>query len=165
MQSGATMDILTIAINMEDEGAKFYRSLAEKTESRPFKAVLNMMAEDEDKHKKVFEAWQKKDPIPMDDSQVVFEANSIFKEAQKSDFIDANSQLDLYLKARDREQEAVKYYTDLKNRPENTSNAGLIDKIIREENKHLALLTDLIEFISQPEQWVESAEFGIRAHY
>ena len=159
------MDILSVAVDMEDEGAKFYRSLAEKTDSKPFKAVLNMMAEDEDKHKKVFEAWKKKQSIPMEESEVVAEANAIFKDAQKADFLDVGTQLDLYVKARDREKEAVRHYSELKNRPEYAADGELIDKIIREEQKHVTLLTELIEFIAQPEQWVESAEFGVRSHY
>ena len=74
------MDILNIAITMEDEGAKFYRSLAEKTDSAAFKSVLNLMANDEDKHQKVFEAWQKKNQVPLEDSTVVSEVNTMLKE-------------------------------------------------------------------------------------
>ena len=159
------MDILSLAISMEEEGAKFYRSLADAAKSKPFKAVLSMMAEDEDKHKKAFKAWKEKNPIDPEESQMIAKANSIFHEAGKEDFISAKMQLELYIKARDKEQEAVEHYLKLQEQPEYASNRELIGKIIEEERKHLALLTDLIEYISQPEQWVESAEFGVRSHY
>ena len=159
------MDILNIAITMEDEGAKFYRSLAEKTDSAAFKSVLNLMARDEDKHQKVFEAWRKKNRIPIEDSNVVSEVNTIFKEAQKVDFVNASEQLDLYNQALSKESEAIEYYEKLKEDPEHASSLELIDKIIKEEKKHHAILTDLIEYISQPDSWVESAEFGVRAAY
>ncbi|MBT4286961.1 MAG: ferritin family protein [Deltaproteobacteria bacterium] len=159
------MDILNIAITMEDEGAKFYRSLAEKTDSAAFKSVLNLMANDEDKHQKVFEAWQKKNQVPLEDSTVVSEVNTIFKAANKADFVNAQDQLDLYNQALSKEGEAIEYYEKLKAEPEHAASIELIDKIIKEEKKHQAILTDLIEYISQPDSWIESAEFGVRAAY
>ena len=37
--------------------------------------------------------------------------------------------------------------------------------LIKEEKEHYRLLNDLVLLVSRPEEWVESAEFGLREDY
>lgn len=159
------MDVLSKAISMEIEGAEFYRNLAENSKSNSLKVILNLLAEDEEKHEKTFKAWQKNKKVPMVESKTVSDGDSIFQDVKKEDFVKAHSQLDLYIKAREMEQQGIDYFTEQKQNPENELNGEIIDKIIAEEKRHYKLLTNIIEFIATPDDWVESAEFGLRGNY
>lgn len=159
------MDVLSKAINMEIEGAEFYRNLAKNSKSNSLKVILNLLAEDEEKHEKTFRAWKNNKKVAMVESKTISEVDSIFQDVQKEDFIKAHSQLELYMKARDMEQQGIDYFTEQKENPENELNIEIIDKIIAEEKRHYKLLTNIIEFIATPDDWVESAEFGVRGEY
>ena len=101
----------------------------------------------------------------MVESKTISDGDTIFQGVLKEDFVKAHSQLELYMKARDMEQHGIDYFTEQKRNPENELNVEIIDKIIAEEKRHYKLLTNIIEFIATPDDWVESAEFGVRGDY
>jgi rubrerythrin len=44
-------------------------------------------------------------------------------------------------------------------------NEEIFDYLIGQEQEHLILFEELVKMVTRPEEWVESAEFGIREDY
>jgi rubrerythrin len=48
---------------------------------------------------------------------------------------------------------------------DNDKDKELFEFLLREERKHLTLFDELVKMLTRPEEWVESAEFGLREDY
>jgi len=159
------MKIFDMAIDLELNGEQFYRSLAEDSKSAGLKSVFNMLADDETKHKKIFEQMQESDEAEMDDTKIIQESNSIFKGLKKDDFINEKKQAEVYKKALELEQKSIIYYKELIDLAGNEKSKEALQKVIGEEEKHSRLLEFLIEYVSRPDTWVEDAEFYLKENY
>ena len=159
------MKIFDMAIELELNGEQFYRSLAEDTNSPGLKSVFNMLADDETKHKAVFENMQENDHSEIKDTAILKEADSVFKELNKDDFLNEEKQLDVYKKALELEQKSISYYGELIDLAEDERAKDALRKVIGEEEKHSRLLEFIIEYVARPDTWVEDAEFYLKENY
>jgi len=159
------MKIFDMAIDLELNGEQFYRSLAEDSKSPGLKRMFNMLADDETKHKKMFEKMQEDGDIEIEDTLILEESNSIFKDLKKSDIVNEEKQVKVYKKALELENKSIEYYGELMGLVENEKGKAALQKVIGEEKKHRRLLEFIIEHVSRPETWVEDAEFYIREEY
>jgi len=159
------MKIFEMAIELELNGEQFYRSLAEDAKSSGLKTIFNMLADDETKHKTIFEKMQSEDHSEISDTLIIKEANTIFKQFNKGDFTNEVKQLEVYKRALELEQKSIEYYKELIYLAENEKTRSAILKIISEERKHSDLLEFLIEYVAKPDTWVEDAEFYLKEEY
>ena len=159
------MDIFDIAMEMEREGARFYRDLAAKATTKGFINIFTMLAEDEINHEKIF-AMLKKGTVPtMYATRVSDNAKAVFKEFKKEDFINENKQMALYERALEVELKAIEYYSEQLEEVSSKEIKKAIEAIITEERRHYDLLDDIIVMLERPASWVENAEFGVRPEY
>ncbi|MFA7129026.1 MAG: ferritin family protein [Sphaerochaeta sp.] len=159
------MDIFSIAIQMEKEGAAFYQELASKTTTKGLQSIFTMLAEDEVKHQQVFTTL-KQNTIPvMVPSKAEKSAKTIFKSFKKDDFKKETNQMKLYEKALDIEENSIEFYTSQINTLKTEEMRKAVEAIIREENSHYSMLEELIKMLNRPNSWVEDAEFGVREDY
>jgi rubrerythrin len=154
------MDIFEFAMQMEQDGEKFYRALAEKSDNPGFRSIFTMMAEDEVKHYHIFQQMKTGAPA-MPESQVLTLAKNIFQEMiETGKIFDANSsQLELYQEARTIEKKSRDFYREKAMEVPETKQRELLLQIAAEEERHYFLLYNIIELVLRPQTWVENGEF------
>ncbi len=148
--------MLRLAVEIEEKGERFYRSLAEHASDEELQELFLYLAVEEEKHKDIFnhmitcinEADFEEDyPEKHFDFLNDFAENSVFnlggleeKPAVERDF---KSALNLALQ---RELESIAFYQELKDFIEEEQH-HLIDKIIREERQHFSKLSQVKEIL------------------
>lgn len=164
-QGEVTMDIFTIAIQLEQEGSTFYEDLAANATTEGLKSIFTMLAKDEKKHEKVFTSLKNKSVPAMVPSDVADEAQTIFKQFNKDTYLKEAPQVSMYEKALTIEQKSIDLYTSHLKDIEGTESQNAVKRIIAEEKKHYETLEELVKLVSRPQRWVEDAEFGVRKDY
>ena len=153
-------NIFEYAMQMEKDGEDFYRQLAQKTGNNGMKTILTMLADEEVKHYDAIEKIKTQN-TQIAESEILIDAKNVFvqiKESGESFNFDIN-EADLYKKARDIEKKSRDFYKEKANEVTEKYQKELLLKLAIEEQKHYILLDNIIEFVSQPEQWLEDAEF------
>ena len=67
--------------------------------------------------------------------------------------------------ALEKEKESIELYEKMLEDAVDEKEKMLFKFLIKEEKEHYKLLNDLVLLVSRPEEWVESAEFGLREDY
>lgn len=159
------MNFLHFAKTMELQSSKQYRELADKTQQREIAGIFNFLANEEEKHFKLFDAWEKiENPPPSEDSGISEYAKKIFHALSdhfKTAGVPAIDYDDVYVKALGFENESIQFYKDALNGEDVTDKAqrALLEHIIDEEEKHAWLIAALMEFQRHPGEWLENAEW------
>ncbi|MDD3052624.1 MAG: ferritin family protein [Candidatus Cloacimonetes bacterium] len=161
------MSILNNAIKMEIEGEEYYRKLAERNKDNPPHGVFQKLADDEKEHAHVLKQKEEHRECTIKKSQTFQKASSVFQSLEefKSDIREIPSQIDSYRFALEKEKESIDLYTDLKEKSESSDDKEIFDFLIEQEKDHYNTINNLIDLLTQAEDWVESAEFGIRPKY
>ena len=159
------MKVFDMAIDLELNGEQFYRSLAEDAKSSGLKSVFNMLADDETKHKMIFQNLGENVFTDIEDTAIISNSNTVFTTMKKEDFVNEKDQINVYKKALEIEQKSIEYYKELLGLAEDLQSATAVERIIFEEEKHSRLLEYLIEYVSKPDTWVEDAEFYLKEDY
>lgn len=155
------MDIFTFAMEKEKYAEKYYRDLAEKTDSTGLKNILLMLADDEVKHYNIVKTMKEEHP-DVQPSEVIRNSKKIFSKMKnaKEKFNFSVSHIDLYKKAQTFEKNSELFYAEQAARSENKSHKEIFLKLVEEERKHYFLLEHVILFLCQPWNWLENAEFN-----
>jgi rubrerythrin len=161
------MGILTNAIKMEIDGEKYYRNLAEMNKDNHLHGVFQKLADDEKDHAHVLKQKEEHQECTLKKSQTFQKASSVFQSLEefKSEIKEIPSQIDSYRFALEKEQESIDLYTDLKEKAESGGDKEIYDFLIEQEKDHYNTINSLIDFLTKSEDWVESAEFGVREKY
>jgi len=144
-------EIYQFAINIEENGEKFYRKVSEKFSDEKIKEIFNFLAEEEVKHKETFKNLLEKikeynppETYPGEyfaylkaySNELIFPPQ-IEKEVEKSSGIEEI--IDFAIR---RELDSILYYTEIKNFVPETQHS-LLDKIIEQERQHFIKLSNL----------------------
>jgi rubrerythrin len=161
------MGILTNAIKMEIDGEKYYRNLAEMNKDNHLHGVFQMLADDEKDHAHVLKQKEEHQKCTLKKGQTFQKASSVFQSLEefKSEIKEIPSQIDSYRFALEKEKESIDLYTDLKEKSESSDDKEIYDFLIEQEKDHYKTINSLIDFLTKSEDWVESAEFGVREKY
>lgn len=145
-------EIFQLAIRIEENGEKFYRSMAEKLPDQQVKELFSFLADEEVSHKNFY-----KDILSKIDTFEPYESypgeyfsylrayanNIIFSEktfeVKLEQIADALSAIDFAIKA---ELDSILYYQEIKKLVPEKKHAQ-IDEIIDEERRHFVKLTDI----------------------
>ena len=157
------MNILQNSIDIERQGKEYYLILARQTPLPELAGIFNFLAGEEQKHIEQFEALTKKvrpDPLPestaLENAQKVFSkmtAGFAIKESLE-DYVTA------YQKARDFEQKSIDYYQGALSQKLHADQCAVFTYILKQEQAHLHLMENLIEFVRRPKEWLENAEWN-----
>jgi rubrerythrin len=153
-------NVFEYAMQMEKDGEDYYRQLAQKAGNKGMKTILTMLADEEVKHYNALEKI-KTQKTQIAESEILTDAKNVFvqiKESGESFHFDIN-EADLYKKAKDIEKKSRDFYTEKAGEVTEEYQKELFLILADEEQKHYVLLDNIIEFVSQPEQWLEDAEF------
>lgn len=161
------MSILELAISLEHDLESFYRQQAELSKGNSLSVVFTLLAKEEENHARILESNSDKLVLPLTDSDILSEIQSIFKSMDdfKLEIKDIPSQLDTYRMALGKEEESLKFYRELQANASDEQSKTVFQYLIKQEDKHCIILEELIKLVNRPEEWVESAEFGIREDY
>ena len=156
------MNIFQFVQQMEKDGEAYYRELAQKTNDKGLKTILNNLAEDEVKHFKIFSEMEKNAEPEMISTEVLANAKNVFQSLKEEKAgIDVEGQeMEAYEKARDVELHSESFYREKAGEVDNAHHRALFNRIAEEEKKHAHLLEGIIEYISRPDVWLENAEFN-----
>ncbi|KHE92395.1 MAG: ferritin family protein [Candidatus Scalindua rubra] len=155
------MDIYKYAMQMELDGRHFYLDLANKTDNAGIKGILTMMAESEAKHYNIILSMQKNDKTPYStDTEALTEIKNIFKQMKDEKEINVDvSQVELYKKALEVETNSEKFYLERADGEKDPHKKEIFLTLAKEEKSHCILLENIVNFVSQPDNWVENSEW------
>lgn len=156
------MSIFDFAIQMEEDGEKFYRELAEKSKNEGLKTIFNKLADDELEHYQVFQNIKDHTPLDVKNTTVLEDSKNIFagmKPEESFDFGDVDEQKKAYHTALEMEMKSFLFYEEKAEEADTPEAIKLLRAIAKEERRHYRLVEGLLEFISRPDQWIEDAEY------
>jgi rubrerythrin len=163
------MNILDQAMSIETEGIQFYTELSQKTEAREIAGIFGFFAREEKRHYEIFDAWKKNIKAPdIDDANVLGKAGEIFRtlSAQFTTAgVPAIDHDEAYKKALRLEEKSIAYYNDISGRLANEEQRLMLKLIIHQEQTHVKLINQLMEFQRHPNEWLENAEWNHQDEY
>jgi rubrerythrin len=153
MDAFKASDVFEVAIQIEDNGEKFYRHAINLTDDPKMKDILEFVANEEVKHKKLFQGMASKvgdDYVPPESypgeycNYVRAYAKNLVFPAEKleTEFGKIKTMGDALEFAIQREIESILYYLEMRNFIP-ASHRQEVDDIIDEERKHYLRLADL----------------------
>ncbi len=145
-------EIFQVAIKIEENGENFYRAMADKFDDPKLKEIFNYLADEEIKHKRLYEDMvsniEKYEPFESYPEEYfayirAYADNLIFSSEKLRENIekisDPISALEFAIGA---ELNSILYYQEIKKFVAENKRQ-VIDKIIDEERRHFVKLTDL----------------------
>jgi rubrerythrin len=152
-------EILQIAEKVEHNGAKFYLKAAELFDDLEFRDICYKLASWKARHEKILAQRRKRfsektgefgtfDPNNYVLSNPhVMAGLAVFatKAGHLKEPLGKENIKDLFKDAINRAKEAVVFYNGLKSFARDPASEDTIDKIIKEENRHIRLLTEQLE--------------------
>ncbi len=153
METFEVGDVFEVALQIEMHGERFYRHAVSLTDAPKMKDVFSFAAEEEAKHRQIFQAMAAKvgkdykppESYPGEYCNYVraYADNLVFpKEKMEAQFSGIKNVEDALEFAIQREIESILYYLEMKNFvpvPQREE----VDRIIDEERKHYLRLSDL----------------------
>jgi len=158
---------LNFAIQMENEGEKYYMDQAEKNKDNALHSVCLSLANDEKRHAQILINKMNEMPYVLGAMDTLEKAKSVFeglgdmKLPQKGTL----NQFDFYRMAVDIEQKSIALYTEYKAQSQNEKEKELFDYLIKQEKQHFETLDEISRMIRQSMELFENAEFGLRPEY
>ncbi|WMJ85699.1 ferritin-like domain-containing protein [Anaerocolumna sp. MB42-C2] len=161
------MDTLELALSLEFDLEKYYGAQAEKNKGNSLFVVFTMLAEEEQKHTEILLGKADVLDLNIQDKNILKEARELFSQMRdfKSDIKELPSQLDSYRMALEMEEKSLKFYKNLRDMAETDKEKETYQYLIKQEDVHCIILEELVKLTTRPEEWVESAEFGLREDY
>ena len=159
------MNSLELAIEMEMDSKRFYLEQAEKTEDSGLKSIFITLAEEESIHARILK--NKADTLSYELVDTYAEIKNIFVEI--GDYKNIIKQLpdaiDVYTLGLENEKKSIDLYQKMLQEAVDERDKKIFEYLIEQENDHYKVLEQLIEMVNRPNEWVESAEFGLRKEY
>ncbi len=155
------MNIFDFAIEKEKLSENYYRTLAQKTGHKGLRNIMLMLADEEAKHIQVVTQLKENIEPELAQSALLVNVKAVFQKMRDAaDKFDLNvSEIEMYQKAREIEQQAKSFYQEKADEVEDMAQKKIFNLLAAEEQKHYFLLDNIVEFVSRPQQWLEDAEF------
>ena len=161
------MDIYEFAMQMEKDGENYYRQLMQKCKNTGLKKIFAMLADEEVKHYEFIEQLRLKSGQPqVENTRLLEKVKNIFiqmkDDKQEQDpQVDTKEETNAYRKARDIEEMSRSFYLEKAEEVKDEQAKLLLKKLAKEEEKHLHIMENIVEFVSraEPGKWLENAEW------
>ncbi len=154
------VNIFIYAMQMEKDGEDYYYQLAQETNDKSLRAVFSMLAQEEAKHYEIISKARTARP-QMAETSILTDVKNIFAQMVDSgeSFDPDSGQVGAYKKAQEIEKKSMDFYREKAKVVEQEYQKEIFLKLAEEEKKHYFLLQNIIDYVSQPETWLENAEF------
>jgi len=155
------MDILCFGMQMELDGKTFYEENASKLEDANAADILRFLADEEQKHHDYIKAFRdgSKELPP---SRLVEDVRNVFqrmKDRNETFVTERSSMISVLEKGLEMEDRSIGFYQERASASESADDRDVFLLLKRQEDKHYALLSSMIEFYDRPHRWLEDAEF------
>ncbi|MFO8085761.1 MAG: ferritin family protein [Desulfobacterales bacterium] len=148
-----SVDILDVAVQLEKNGEKIFRTAVEKVKYRDLAELLEWMADQEKEHIQWFTDLKQKIKEPFNDPVIQEMGKEILQDTLKGASFDLNnvdfSRIDevkeLLTISIEFEKDTAVFYELLLSFVEDPETKELIEKIIDEEHNHVRLLKEFVE--------------------
>lgn len=159
------MNSIELAIGMEMDSKRFYMEQAEKAADSGLKSIFHTLAEEESIHARILKS--KAETLPYELVDTYAEIKSIFVEI--GNYKDIIKQIpdavDVYRTALENEKKSFDLYKEMLEDATDEKDKKIFEFLIEQESDHYKVMEQLIELVDRPNEWVESAEFGVRKEY
>lgn len=162
------MDVFDFAMKIELEGKAAYEKQAKATQHPGLRKILEEMAQDEQCHYEVFKRMKEQNgptgetPLSqvLDNVKVFFEKMTV-EEATAF----PSAEVEAWRRLRDNELDAEAFYREKAGEATDEKTRKALEQIADEEKKHHQLIENMIDFLTEPQGWLENAEWrGTSAH-
>ena len=155
------MNAYEYAMEVEKEGEKYYRELANMSPYVGLKRVFTLLADEEVNHYEIFKDMLNKNKVDLSHLRIIEDKKTIYEELSKDkDRINFNSkEIKFYQDAIHAEDGLEQFYLKQAQKAETQDAKSVFIKISKEEAKHKIILENILSFIQEPNNLVECAEF------
>ncbi|MBN1367507.1 MAG: ferritin family protein [Dehalococcoidales bacterium] len=158
------LQILQLAIKMEQDGKKFYLRVSQESRHELGKKLMATLAAEEDIHRQQFEkifdairnkqAWPKTDFQP-DKGRTI---KTIFAQANQETHSATTTEQDAVKVAIDMENQSYDLYNNQAKIAAGPTEKAFFEALAGEERGHQIALTDYLEFLDNPVDWFTMKE-------
>ena len=160
------MGLIDEAIALEERAETNYRSAAETTSDTSAAKILGMLAAEEARHA---DALRTLNAGNLQSGSSLIEAAKDWVgggiEGGVGSISTDSGLLDVLRKAMEIERTTETFYRERAAASDSAEIRTLFERLSRIEKAHYLLVGSLIEYYDRPNEWIESAEFGLRAEY
>lgn len=155
------MNVLEFAKKKEQFSIDLYTDLAKKARDEGLRHIFEMLTEEEKRHHAAICQMIKSVPVEVLQTPMLKNASSIFKKMKRGadHYIFGDSELEVYQKARQYEEESHRFYLDEAGKATDQKEKEAFSLLASEEQKHFVLLDSICDFVEQPLSYLENAEF------
>lgn len=160
------MDLLDYAITMELEGKEYYLKQADMNNNNRLHTVFMFLASQEALHADILlDRKENKKTVPVENDTI--NTKNLFADLKdfKSEVSMLAKQLEVYRFAIEIEEKSINLYKEMLNKAGDEKDKELFSFLIKQEQSHLELFNHIEILVRRPEEWIESAEFGLREDY
>ncbi len=154
------MDNFEYAIQLERDGYAYYHDCAQKTSDPAAKRMLNELANDEKDHEAYLNEMKAGNFVTVR-THISEGVKNVFAElTASSNKIDGGDDLKSILaKGVEAERKSVELYQDFADKTDNPEEKKFWTHLVSIEQKHEKVLNMTLEFMDQPSNILEDAEF------
>lgn len=160
------MDVIDYAIRMELDGKAFYEKSARETKQPELKKILQTLAEEEEKHYRIFKMLKEGDiteaGAELKGGKTSFDTTrTMFKQMaeERRDEKFGDEAQAIWREAMRIEEEVEKMYREKAETETDPKRKELIGKIADEEKRHIYLIDNIRMFMHDPQSFADSANF------
>ncbi len=160
------MNPYDFAIQMAQDGEMFFRTLAKTVKKPGLRKILDMLAKDQAIHRSDFAKTKKAEKTVLADAKNLTGAVNPF--AQRLKRLDRGGRVDedlppaeLYRRGQELDKECEDFYRKRAARAKDPRLKQAFLNVAEEQRKHYFTLEHLINFILEPQQELEDAEWNI----
>jgi rubrerythrin len=160
------MGVIHDAVHLEEKAERIYREAANHTHDHGATLLLGLLADAEAGHAAVLRDFSGVENLKGPD--LVAAASAWVRGAVEggAKTLSPDTQIvDILRRAMDLEHETETFYLHHAERASDVSVVQLLGELAKIERSHYALVSSLVEYYNRPNEWVESAEFGLRPDY
>jgi len=162
------MTIIDEAIRLEERSLTYYREAAERVTDPSGKKILELLAQEEERHITFLSEMKQGRYGPLTGSSLIAAVRGLVegavKEGRDAIFSDASLR-DILQKAMEIEQATRRSYKEKCATAADERQKELFKLLAEQEAGHYLMVSSLAEYFDRPREWVESAEFGLRPEY
>jgi rubrerythrin len=147
--------ILVMGAQKERASHDFYKQAASRTKHPLGKKMFDRLAEEETGHEHLLQNWANVGVCPVEstfpavDMEFIKKGKAVVDARVKAETDDLAA-IEL---GQEMERKAIAFYKDAGTKATDDGSKVLFSRLRAEEDKHLALLTDLYGYMSNPELW------------
>ena len=160
------MNVYDFAIQMSSDGEKFFQTLTKQVKKPGLRTILVMLANDQAIHRRGFEKRRQKEGASLSDAKSLTGVLNPF--AQRLKRLGRGERLDedlppaeLYRRGQELDKECEDFFRKRASRVKNQRLKQAILGVAEEQRKHSVTLEHLINFIMEPQQGLEDAEWNM----